>query len=511
MGAKMKIKDLVVETDYRFIAGNTEAEVGKIVWDSRKVNKGDVFVALIGTHTDGHTYIPQVIEAGASAVVIDKAQTVYDDKALSDLVSGKDCAVVEISDTRIGLAQLAMVLYSHPERDIKLFGVTGTKGKTTTSFMLHKMIQDCGHKAGLMGTVFNKIGEKTMKTDHTTPEAPITYEFLDMLRDGGYDSCVMEVSSLGFKYGRNYGMHYKVGIFTNLYKDHVGGVEHPDMEDYYNSKLMIFDNTEIGIINIDSDRSDRTIEYASERCRVFTYGVLNDDADVRADNIRTYIKNGISGTEFDLVYDCYVKEVFVPIPGSFNVYNALCALTTAIALGLDIDKAIESLAGVSVPGRLQPVENKFGAHILIDYAHNGDAMEKVINTIMEFTTGRLITVFGCGGDRPKQRRYDMGRISSTMSDIVVVTSDTPRNEDLESILHDILSTMSDANCKIKVIRDRREAIMYATQLLREGDTMLIAGRGHEDYIEIKGVRHHILDFEVATEAVKAEEIRRGLR
>ncbi len=507
----MKLKDLVSETEHRVIAGDMELSAGHIVWDSRRVTKGDVFVALVGTHTDGHTYIPQVIEAGASAVVTDKSQTVYDDAALASLVSGKDCAVIEIPDTRIGLATLSMVLYSHPERDICLYGVTGTKGKTTTSFMMHKILLDNGIKSGLMGTVYNKMGEKTMKTDHTTPEAPITYEFLDMLRENGYDSCVMEESSLGFKYARNYGMHYKIGCFTNLFKDHVGGVEHPDMEDYYNSKLMIFDDCDIGVINIDSDRSYRTIEYAKGRCKVFTYGVLDDNADVRADNIRTVVKNGISGNAFDLVYDCYVKEVFVPIPGSFNVYNALCALTVAIAAGLDLDRSIESLAGVTVPGRLQPVENKFGAHILIDYAHNGDALQKVINTIKEFTTGRLITVFGCGGDRPKQRRYDMGRISSTMSDYVVVTSDTPRNEDLDSILRDILSVMTEAKCKVKVIKDRREAISYATSLLREGDTMLIAGRGHEDYIEIKGVRHHILDFEVATEAVKAEEARRGIR
>lgn len=500
-----KLTELLNNIDYRLIAGDMNKEAEKICWDSRKADSGSLFIAVIGGGTDGHKYIESALKLGAVIVVCDKVQNVITDDELKALSDTYNATIVEIEDTRTGMARIAANMYDHPEKKLSLFGITGTKGKTTSAFMLHKILLLTGHKAGLMGTVCQMMGDKVTGSDHTTPEAPVTYEFLYQLAEGGYDSCVMEVSSLGLKLERNYGMTYKAGCFTNLYSDHIGGIEHPDMEDYFGSKLKIFDMCETSVINMDSARINDIIECDSKKGhRSIRYGIDNG-VDLKAENMRKDTLNGVNGTSFELVTAEKTITVFVPIPGRFNVYNALCALGAAYAYGIDLEDAAKALVDVHVPGRLQPVKNKLGINILVDYAHNGEALSNVIETAKEFTEGQVITLFGCGGNRPPDRRTEMGKVAGEMSDYTIITSDNPRNEEPLAIIDDILASFTKTNGKYEVEPDRKTAIEKAIKIAKPGDTVLIAGKGHEDYQEIKGVKYPFDDFKTASEFVKTME------
>ncbi|MBR2524512.1 MAG: UDP-N-acetylmuramoyl-L-alanyl-D-glutamate--2,6-diaminopimelate ligase [Clostridiales bacterium] len=504
------LKEALSGIGHRLIAGDEDVSFAGIKWDSRKVTSGDMFIAVIGGGTDGHRYIEKAISLGASVVVCDNKQDVLSDDELVSLSQGK-VTILAIDDTRTGMAKISANMYDHPEQAIKLYGITGTKGKTTSAFMLHSILSASGSKTGLMGTVCNLIGDKREEAVHTTPEAPVTYEFLSRLSRSGFDSCVMEVSSLGLKLERVCGMKYEVGCFTNLYSDHIGGIEHPDMEDYFASKLLIFDHCYKAAVNADSARIDE-IRARADECGVRTvyYGIDND-ADIMAKNLRFGSRDNINGTIFDIVinHETYPEEVFVPIPGRFNVYNALCAITAAYLEGLDLKTSIKALAGVRVPGRLEPVDNRLGLNILVDYAHNGEALSNVIETAKEFTSGRVITLFGCGGDRPSARRTEMGKVAGEMSDLTVITSDNPRTEDPMAIINDILMSINNTNGLYEVEPDRSKAIFKAVSEAREGDTVLIAGKGHETYQEINGVKHHFDDHEKAAQAVAEIEKLRG--
>ena len=490
--------------EYRLICGSLDVEVRNIIWDSRMVNKKDVFVAVIG-RSDGTAYVENSIYFGVSAVIIDEHQSMYDDAELTSLASKKGTAVVEMKDSRIALALLAANKYGHPEKDLDLYGITGTKGKTTSAFMLHAMLKASGRRPGLMGTVCNMIGNKKVHTEHTTPEAPVTYEFLGKLVRSHYSSCVMEVSSLGLKLDREYGLHYKAACFTNIFRDHVGGIEHPTEEDYFQSKLLIFDTADYGIINSDCNRKDEVIAYASPRCKVVTYAINDESADLRAVDIRAEVKKDVSGSSFTLKVGGDEYAIFVPMPGIFNVYNALCALTCAYVSGIDLKLAAKALVGVRVPGRLQPVKNNLGIKVLVDYAHNGESLSSVIRAAREFTEGRVITLFGAGGDRPPERRFEMGRISGELSDLSIVTTDNPRSDDPIEIIDDIVHSVMAAGGKYLAYPDRKDAIEYAIRIAEPGDTVLLAGRGHEDYQEFKGVQIHLDDYEEAVRCLEEKE------
>ena len=501
MSDKKTLEDIISEIDHRVISGDVNVPVTHIVWDSRNAGPGGVFVAVEGDISDGHSFIEKAMEGGISAVVCDSLRSCLSEEELVRLSERYKVPVVEMNETRIGMAQLSMALYDHPEKQLKLIGITGTKGKTTSAFMLHRILQDNGHKTGLMGTVCNMMGEEKIDADHTTPEAPVTYEFLSRLAKSGYDSCVMEVSSLGLKYLRNYGLNYKAGCFTNLYNDHIGGIEHPDMDDYYNSKLMIFDESETAVVNIDDEHGQTTLRAAGKCGNVIKYGIVSDDCDLKAYDIKPMQRDGVNGTAFTVRYKAAESQAFIPIPGKFNVYNALCAIACAISMGIDINNACTSLSGVSVPGRMQPVANDLGFNVVVDYAHNGEALTNVIETVREFTPGRVITLFGCGGDRPPKRRTDMGEVAGKMSDLTIVTSDNPRFEEPLAIIGIITEAIEKESGKYVVEPDRRKAIRMAIREAKAGDTVIVAGKGHEDYQEIKGVKYHFDDYEECVNAV----------
>ena len=425
----------------------------------------------------------------------------FDEDELKKAVEGTSCVLVESKDTKKALALIASTIEDHPEKDIEVYGITGTKGKTTSTFMLRNMFEVSGKKAGLIGTVCNIIGGEKITAVHTTPESSRVFGMMRALRDKGVKNLVMEVSSQGLKLDRVYGLKYRAAAFTNLYEDHISPEEHPDMEDYLNCKLKIFDDCGTAVVNADCEPADRVIAYASSRCRVLTYGI-GREADFKAENLRTERIGHVTGTRFDLTGNFVSGEFFVALPGRFNVYNALCAIAMAYCAGIDEASMREVLSSISVPGRMQPVENTLGLNVLVDYAHNAEALKSAIETLKEYTEGRVITLFGCGGDRPKIRRYEMGEVSGLLSDYTVITSDNPRTEKPEAIIEDILKGINKTTGKYEVEPDRTTAIKLAISMAKPGDTVLIAGKGHEDYQEINGVKHHFDDAEKAAEAVR---------
>ncbi|MCI1275477.1 MAG: UDP-N-acetylmuramoyl-L-alanyl-D-glutamate--2,6-diaminopimelate ligase [Saccharofermentans sp.] len=501
----MRLSDILENTGCRIVAGDAGTDISSVEYDSRKITRGGMFVAIKGFTSDGHDYVESCVsDCGAAAVLVQENNGRLDDSALRALSEKTGCVTVAAADTRRTLAQVTAAISGHPEEKLRICGITGTKGKTTSTFMLRAILEQSGIKAGLMGTVVNMVGDKRIHSEHTTPESHEIYSMMRGMVDSGATDLVMEVSSQGLKLDRVYGLRYKCACFTNLYEDHISQNEHPDMEDYLNCKLRLFDNCEYGIINRDCHCAGRVTEYAEGKCRIVTYG-LEEGADVRAVNLRKERRGHITGTGFTIVSPFYNGELFVALPGEFNVYNALCAICCAGVLGVGFESVKSALAVVSVPGRVQPVPNSLGISILVDYAHNAAALESVISTLREYTEGRLITLFGCGGNRARSRRFEMGETSGRLSDITIITSDNPRKEEPAAILADIRTGIDKTDGYYEIIEDRTEAIYRAIAIARKGDTVLIAGKGHEDYQIFADRTIHYDDFEVAGEAVEKAE------
>lgn len=494
-------------TDYRLIAGELKKGITSVEYDSRKIVPGSCFVAVKGFTSDGHTYIKQALRQGASLIVADEKDCPFTDEELKAMADEYNATAVKVPDSRKASAYLARSFYDRPDDKLKMIGVTGTKGKTTITFMLHDILNKGEHKSGLIGTVCNIVGEERIHSAHTTPEARDTYELLKRMADEGSDSCVMEVSSQGLKLDRVHGMRFDVGCFTNLYEDHIGGNEHPDMEDYISCKLKLFEHTDTAVINKDCSIADRVINKALDcGCRIYTYG-LSEGCDIRAYDLRFGNEGGRAGTFFKLKSPWYQGEIFVALPGEFNVYNALCSIAAAYLAGADTDSIIESLRTIEVPGRLQHVDNDLGITILVDYAHNAASLENVLDTLRQVVKGKIITVFGCGGDRSHTRRFEMGEVAGNKSDYTIVTSDNPRTEDPEVIIGHIVSSISKTDGRFETVTDRAEAIKKAISTAVPGDIVLIAGKGHEDYQIFKDKTIHFDDCEVAYKA--AREVKEG--
>lgn len=485
---------------FKVITGSDKVKVTSVEFDSRKVAEGSMFVAVKGFNSDGHSYIKSALEKGASVIVADEDDCPYSDEELKAMAQGTDACVFKVKDTRLQCALLSSEFFGHPEKKLHMIGITGTKGKTTISFMVKDILEAAGRKTGLIGTVFDIVGEEKIHASHTTPEARDNYEMLSKMADCGSDSCVMEVSSQGLKLDRVYGIRYDIGCFTNFYEDHIGGNEHPDMEDYLNCKLKLWEQTKTAVINLDTPVTGAVLKKAQMcGCDIVTYG-LSDGCDIQAYNLENGMKDGRAGTYFDLVSPWYNGRLFVAIPGEFNVYNALCALAAAFLSGVSADAVIKSLSHIEVPGRLQPVKNDLGITILVDYAHNAASLENVLDTLKKACEGRVITVFGCGGDRSHTRRFEMGEVAGNKSDYTIVTSDNPRTEDPEVIVGHIVSAIEKTPGRFETVIDRAQAIHKAISIAEPGDIVLIAGKGHEDYQIFKDRTIHFDDAEVAFDA-----------
>ncbi|NEZ46375.1 UDP-N-acetylmuramoyl-L-alanyl-D-glutamate--2,6-diaminopimelate ligase [Clostridium niameyense] len=481
----MKLNNVLKDFNYSFIRENTE-EFNKIEYDSRKVEKGDLFICIEGYSTDGHKYAKSAYEKGANIIVCQKD--------LDNLSYYKDCTIIKVDDTRKALAILASNYYDNPKNKLKIIGITGTNGKTTSTFMLKSILEKAGYKVGVIGTIANYIGSKKIHSDRTTPESLELHELFKKMVDAKVDYCVMEVSSHSLYLNRVYGIEFCQAIFTNLTQDHLDF--HKTFENYFNAKLMLFKNTKNSVINIDDTYGEKIICKSSGK--TFNYAI-DKDADLKATNIHMHSR----GVEFNLIYKNEKSSISLNIPGKYNVYNALGSMGACLCEGISLNVVKDGIESMyAVPGRCEIVTKDFnlGYEVIVDYAHTPDGLENILNTAREFTKGRLISVFGCGGDRDKTKRPLMGKIGSNLSDIAVITSDNPRTEEPLLIIKDILEGIEKDN--YVVVENRREAIKKAMEIAKENDVIVVAGKGHEDYQILKDKTIHFDEREVIKELVK---------
>lgn len=483
----MKIKQLLKKTEYELLQGNLETEITTLVYDSRKVEKGSVFVCISGSVRDAHDFIPDVIAKGAAAVVVEH-----------EVVMDPSVTCIMVKNSRLALANMAAAYFGYPAEKLKTIGITGTKGKTTTTYMVKSILEAAGIKTGLIGTIESVIGEEKIPSANTTPESYRVQELFAKMVEAGLDAVVMEVSSQALMLHRVSGFIFDIGVFTNLEPDHIGENEHKDFEDYMHCKSLLFQQCRHGIFNGDSEHLQGILK--GHTCSVETFGFGNEN-DLVALNVELKKEHGALGVRYHVGGELDF-DVEVNVPGSFSVYNSLTAIAICHHLGVEQEKIKQALSHVSVKGRIEivPVTKRYT--IMIDYAHNAMSLESLLTTLREYEPGRLVCLFGCGGNRAKSRRYEMGEVSSKLADLTVVTSDNPRNEEPMDIINDILVGVHKADGEYVTIPDRKEAIAYCMKNAKDGDIVVLAGKGHEDYQEIKGVKHHMDERELIAEIIR---------
>ena len=481
----MKLRELLQGIPVLFATADLDLEIRQVSYDSRTTQPGDLFVAMAGFATDGHTFIGKAVEAGAAAVLCERPPK-------------ESIPYIQVRDSRRSLAVLGANFYGHPAADMTMVGVTGTNGKTTTTYLLKSILEQArGAKVGLIGTNQNMIGEEVLPTERTTPESFALQGLLARMRDAGCTHVVMEVSSHALALDRVYGIHYAVGIFTNLTQDHLDF--HKTMEEYCDAKALLFQACDVGVVNADDPWTERLLRQAT--CRRLLYGCKTPAADLRAE--------AVSLAADHVAFTAVTKDAQVPvrvnIPGGFMVYNTLGVLGAAAALGISLEQSARVLAGVPhVKGRVEVVPTPGKDYtILIDYAHSPDGLENVLTSVKGFAKGRTVAVFGCGGDRDKTKRPKMGAIAARIADFVVVTSDNPRTEEPAAIIADILPGLAGTQTPYEVIENRVEAIHYCMDHAQPGDVIVLCGKGHETYQEIHHVKHHLDEREIVAEYLAA--------
>ncbi len=482
----MKLEKLLSRVNYSVVCGETDIEISDVIYDSRRVCPGCVFVCLIGANTDGHQYAKGAIEAGAAAVVI------------SEDIELSGAAVIKVKDTRKALAFLSAEFFGNPADTLKTIGITGTKGKTTTACMIRSILEKGGIKTGVIGTLGILIGDKIIKTANTTPESYEIQKAMRQMIDEGCQCAVMEASSLGLKWHRTDGFIFDYGLFTNFSHDHIGGVEHADMEEYAACKAMLFRQCETGIFNVDDPACERMLENHS--CRVETFG-FSEQAQLRGAGEHLISRAGYLGVSFTMSGTLNMTAD-VAIPGTFNVYNALAAAAVCRHFGVSQQQIFDGLNEVRVKGRVEPVAMPGNFTLLIDYAHNAVSMENILTTLREYHPKRLITMFGAGGNRPRDRRFEMGEISGRLSNLSVITEDNSRMENVMDIIEDIKTGLARTKGAYVVVPDRSDAIRYCIENARDGDIIVLAGKGHEDYQDKNGVKTHYDEREVIAAVLK---------
>lgn len=474
----MKLEEMLIGLEGLKVRGDLKIEIEGIESNSRQIKKNGLFVAIKGFEVDGHQYIESAIKNGAIAVLIEEGCE------LKQLNIPEGITIVMAKSTREALAICSSNFYGNPSRKFKLIGVTGTKGKTTTTFMIKEILEKAGKKVGLIGTIATYVnGKKVKDSDRTTPESlALQKEFAQMV-EAGVEAVVMEVSSQSLKLHRVDGCEFDMVLFTNFSEDHISPKEHPDMEDYFNSKLKLFEMCKIGIVNVD-DLYGAKIPKLFPDNHITTYGIDNF-ANVLAKDIT--ITN--SYVDFKVKITDRNERVKTGIPGRFSVYNSLAAICVAQKFGISPEDIKNALTQVRVPGRSELVNNKKEVPIMIDYAHSPESLQNILQAVKSYTRGKVISVFGCGGDRDSGKRPIMGEISGRIADFTFITSDNPRTEEPEKIIDQIEEGMKKTKGKYKVVVDRTEAIKEAIQMATKRDIIVLAGKGHEPYQEINGVKH----------------------
>ena len=474
----MNLKNILAGIENLKAKGELDLEIKGIESNSKNIKEGYLFVAIKGFSVDGHEYINQAIENGAVAVVIEET---YDLKKLN---IPKNITLIVSKNTREFLALASSNFYSNPSEKFKLIGITGTKGKTTTTFMIKEILEKAGKKVGLIGTIATYInGKKIADSDRTTPESlELQKTFADMVKEK-VEYVVMEVSSQSLKLHRVDGCKFDLVVFTNFSEDHISEKEHPDMKDYFESKLKLFKMCKTGFVNID-DLQGNKIPAMFPESDITGYGI---------DNAGNFLAKDITITnsyvDFKVKITDRNERVKVDIPGRFTVYNALAAICIARKLGIESQTIKDALEKIKVPGRSEMVENKLEIPIMIDYAHSPESLQNILQAVSSYTRGRVISVFGCGGDRDSRKRPIMGEISGRVADYTIITSDNPRTEDPQAIVDQIEEGIKKTKGKYEVIVDRIEAIKKAIAMANKNDIIVLAGKGHEPYQEINGVKH----------------------
>lgn len=470
----MKLSSLLEKLEYTCLQGNPDVEITGLVNDSRKAGSGCLFLCICGYVVDGHKFALDVASKGAAALLVEHPVEVP-----------SDVTVIQVPDSRYAMAFISAAWFGHPAEKLKTIGITGTKGKTTTTYMVKSILENAGHKVGLIGTIETIIGDKVIPSANTTPESYQIQEYFHQMVEAGCDCVVMEVASQGLMLHRTQGFVFDFGIFTNIEPDHIGPNEHRDFEHYLQCKALLLKQCRIGIVNRDDEHFERIVD--GHTCVLETYG-FSPDADLRAENAQLISAKGVLGIAYHLkgLLDFPVE---IDIPGKFSIYNSLTAIAICRHFGVHEADIVNALRTAHVKGRIEMVKVSDEFTLMIDYAHNAMALESLLTTLREYRPHRLVCLFGCGGNRSKLRRYEMGEVSGRLADLTIITSDNPRDEEPQAIIDDIKVGMAKTDGKYVEIADRKEAIAYAIHHGEPGDIVILAGKGHEDYQEIKGKKY----------------------
>lgn len=498
----MNCRELLKELSYECVRGSADREITEVVYDSRKIKEGCMFICICGYQTDGHSFAVEAARNGAAAIVVQKEVSLPEEC---------DTCVIRVEDTRYAMAFIAAAYFGRPADRLKVIGITGTKGKTTTTYLIKSILEQAGYRVGLVGTIETIIGDKHIPAGNTTPESFVLQQYFKEMEDAGCEIVVMEVASQGLKLHRTQGFTFEIGIFTNLEPDHIGPNEHADFEEYQACKGLLFKQCRLGIVNRDDAHVEAVLK--GHTCRLETYGLgavpetgLAPSIDIYAEDLKLVNKPGELGVAFQVRANSEplarpdspaLEEnpwpgdftVEVPAPGRFSVYNALTAIAVCRHFKVEIPQIQKALLAVHVKGRIEmvPVSDQFT--LLIDYAHNAMSLKSLLSTLREYQPTRLVCVFGCGGNRSKLRRFEMGEVSGNYADFTIITSDNPRYEKPQDIIEDIKVGIKKTAGSYIEICDRKEAIAYAISQGRPGDIIVLAGKGHEDYQEIEGVKY----------------------
>lgn len=472
----MRLEELLSGLEYTCIRGPVDTEVTGVVYDSRKVEEGCLFLCIEGANFDGHSFAAEVAQKGARVLVVSKPV---------ELPEEQQVTVIQVDNTRYAMAFISAAWFGHPAEKLKVIGITGTKGKTTTTYLVKSILENAGYKVGLVGTIEVIIGDTYIHADNTTPESWLLQKYFAEMAEAGLDAVVMEVSSQALMLHRTQGFVFDYGIFTNLEPDHIGPNEHASFEEYLACKGLLFKQCRVGIVNGDDSHWRQVTE--GHTCELESFG-LGEHCMLRAEGLELVHKPGELGVSFH-VAGLMDLDVEVQTPGRFSVYNALSAIAICRHFKVKDENIQKALLAAKVKGRIEMVKVSDHFTLLIDYAHNAMALESLLTTLREYEPKRLVCLFGCGGNRSRQRRFEMGEVSGKLADLTVITSDNPRFEEPQAIIDDIKVGMTKTSGEYVEICDRKEAIGYAISHGREGDIIVLAGKGHEDYQEIKGVKY----------------------
>lgn len=489
---KMLLSELVKDLSFECLQGSLERDVTAVVYDSRRIEKDCLFLCIKGANFDGHQFALDAVGKNAGVLVVSEPV---------EEVSGLDVTVLKVADTRYAMALISAAWFGHPAKKLTTIGITGTKGKTTSTYLVKSILEQIGRKVGLVGTIETIIGEKHIHAVNTTPESYLLQQYFAEMVEAGLDTVVMEVSSQALKLHRTAGFVFDYGVFTNLEPDHIGPNEHESFEEYLHCKSLLFRQCVVGIGNKDDSHFDRVME--GHTCSLETFG-MGEDCNIRATNLSLVNKPGELGVSFTVCINGEEQYgVEVPTPGSFSVYNALTAIAICRQFHAEPGAVKQALLSAHVRGRIEMVKVSDEFTLLIDYAHNAMALKSLLTTLKAYHPERLVCLFGCGGNRSKARRFEMGEVSGELADLTVITSDNPRFEKPEAIIEDIRTGISKTSGKYVEIIDRREAIRYVIENGQPGDIIVLAGKGHEDYQEIEGVKYPMDERDIIREILES--------